>query len=139
MARLPARSVKVAEQEIAFRVEDGRIHPSPLALTIDGHALALTGSVGLDATLDYKATIPVTADLVGREAFRLLEGATLALGIGGTVSRPALAGDAFAKAMASLVKAAAANIVREEGREAVRDLQERGEEALRDLLRKHRR
>jgi hypothetical protein len=137
-AKLRARTVRVAEQKIAFHVADGRIHPAPLALHVSGHAMSLAGSVGLDTSLDYKILVPVTAELVGREAFRLLEGQTLALAIGGTAMRPEIAREAFAQAIAGLVQEAARSAVREEGREAVREIQQRGEEALRELLRQRR-
>ncbi len=137
-ARVRSQKVHVAEQQIAFVVEGGRIHPSPLALVAAGHELSLAGSVGLDASLDYRVLVPISAELVGRDAYRHLQGQTLGLPIRGTVIRPEIARDAFAQAIASMVKDAATDAIREEGREAVRDLQERGEDALRDILRRRR-
>lgn len=138
-AKLRSRTVKIPEEKIAFRVEDGRIHPSPLNISIDGHKLSIDGSVGLDSSLNYTVNVPVTVDLVGREAFRFLEGSNIAMGIGGTVMRPEISSDAFARMAASLAADALKNAVRQEGREAIKDIQERGEDAIRDLLRQRRR
>ena len=137
-ARLGAQRIRVPEQELAFHVADGRIHGSPLTLGIAGHALTLAGSVGLDTSLDYSVQVPLTAELVGRDAYRMLEGRHLALAIGGTAMRPEIARDAFTQAAALLVQDAMRSAIRDEGREAVRDLQERGEDAFRDLLRRRR-
>ena len=137
-ARLRSQRVKVDEQRIAFYVQEGRIHPTPLEFSVSGYALSLAGSVGLDSSLDYKVAVPVSSELVGREAYRLLDGQTLALPIRGTVTRPEIARDAFARAVGEMAKEAATDAVRKEGREAVRDLQERGEDALRDFLRRNR-
>ncbi len=136
--RLRSQRVRVDEQRISFYVEEGRIHPSPLEFSVSGYVLSLAGSVGLDSSIDYKVAVPVSSELVGREAYRLLEGQTLALPIRGTVTRPEIGSDAFARALGEMAKDAATEAMREEGREALRDLQERGEDALRDILRRHR-
>ncbi len=137
-ARLRAQRVHLPEQTIAFYVSEGRIYPAPLDLRASGHTITFSGSVGLDSSLDYRVLVPLSVELVGREAYQLLEGQTLSLAIGGTAMRPELARDAFVQAVSALVRDALRGAVREEGREAVRELQERGEEALRDLLRRHR-
>ncbi|MFU8779601.1 MAG: hypothetical protein ACNA71_01080 [Kiritimatiellia bacterium] len=137
-AKLRERHVRVAEQQIVFYVKDGRIHSDPLALKVAGHALSLAGSVGLDASLDYKVLVPVSEANVGGEAFRFLEGQTLTLPIGGTVMRPKIARDAFAQAIAAMAADAVKAAIREERREATQELQQRAEDALRDLLRKRR-
>ena len=44
--------------------------------------------MGLDQTLDYRAIVPITEELVGREMYVYLKGTTFRLPIRGTASRP---------------------------------------------------
>jgi len=107
--------IEVSDQAIRFECRDGRIHPSPLEMNIDGNKLTITGSVGLDKTVDYVAAVPVTEKLVGRDVYPYLKGESLELRIGGTINEPELGRDAFLRAIRDLVKKAGKKAVVSEG------------------------
>ena len=119
---LRSQRVQIERQRITFYVEEGRIHPSPLQLAASGYTFSVAGSVGLDSSLDYRVEVPLSRELVGSEAYRYLEGKTLALPIGGTVTNPEIASDAFARGVRELATKALEDAVRDRGEDAVRDL-----------------
>ena len=109
VAKVAKKDMDLGDREIKFSCENGRITCSPTRFKVDGNEIELSGSVGLDQTLSYAALIPVTEKLVGAEAFKYLEGTTIRLPIGGTVSKPDLGTDVFAKALGDLTKQAVGN------------------------------
>ncbi len=57
-----------------------------------GNKVDFAGSVGFDKTLQVKATVPITAAMIGRDAQleKLLDGLKVDVPIGGTLARPAI-------------------------------------------------
>jgi hypothetical protein len=74
---------------------------------VGGHQVVLTGTVGLDETLDYVAQIPVTPRLVGEDVYGYLEGTTINVPIRGTLSQPDISSRVLTDAVANLVRQAA--------------------------------
>jgi hypothetical protein len=101
--------MQVTTREIRFACRDGRIEASPMQLRIKDHELVLAGTVGLDQTLDYTAQIPVTEDLVGKEAYPYLADTTLRLPIRGSVSEPDLGVQVLQQAVGDLTRQALRN------------------------------
>ncbi len=95
-----------ATRPLDWSLGKGRVtYSGPWTWTISGAETTFTGSVGLDRTLDLRWNVPVDAALAGsKEALRWLEGETLSIGLGGTLTRPALD---FDGAVADLVDRAA--------------------------------
>jgi len=85
----------------------GRITCSPVRILAADSEMVISGSVGLDRTLDYLVEIPVTAKLVGKEAYRILEGTTVRVPITGTTDKPAFDKKMVAAAVKDLVRQAA--------------------------------
>lgn len=133
-AKIKSESVNVLEQHLRFKVENGRIYPSPLTFNIDGNQVTLDGSIGLDSSLQYNVEIPVTEELAGRKAFRYLKDTNIKLPVSGTAVRPVISAQAVAKATAELVADAARNAIKDESKEVLDDLQKKGEDALKELL-----
>ena len=50
--------------------------------------MAVSGSTGLDGTLDYLLEVPVTRKLVSEEGYRFLQGFTVGVPLRGTVRAP---------------------------------------------------
>ncbi len=73
LSRIEARDVR-----IKFAVKDGRIHTQPFDLKMGGVKINLSGSTGLDQTIDYVARVSVSGDK------------TIPVTIGGTFSDPKL-------------------------------------------------
>lgn len=107
-----------ALKPIAIDVKQGRLHyAKPWEWTMLGSNTSFGGSIGLDKTLDLKWTVPITAELAARnELLGHLQGQTLAINIGGTVTHPAIdTGDM----LKGLVKDAAQGVIEKELKEAL--------------------
>ena len=52
----------------AFRLEDGRLHVQPFDVRLGGMALTVSGSNGIDQTLDYDLALAVPTSLLGSGA-----------------------------------------------------------------------
>lgn len=68
--------------------------------------MVMTGSMGYDGSLDFKLTIPITNALIGKQGYRVLEGAHVTLPISGTVEQPYFNREFLRHAVAGLVKQA---------------------------------
>ncbi len=123
LARIREAAYRIGDHDIRFACADGRVETSPLQLRIEGHPVTISGSMGLDGTLDYAVRTPVTERLVGRDVYNLLKDTTLNIPVRGTVSRPQLG--------EKEVREAVADLIRQAGRRAI----ERGaQDLLRQLL-----
>jgi translocation and assembly module TamB len=106
LMRVKEREFDLGDQTIDFAAENGRLKCSPLTIDIGGSPLVMYGSVGFDKTLDYIAQIPLTENMVGRDAFRFLQGVSVKVPIHGTVSKPKIDETALQDATAGLVQQA---------------------------------
>ena len=98
--------LEINELDVEFVAQNGRIKTSPIRFEINGYPVELNGSVGFDKSIDYIATLPITPALVGNDAFRFLEGATIDVPIRGTSSDPNFNEAVMQKATESLVQQA---------------------------------
>lgn len=95
------KETKVKNLNIEFTIADGRVNTKPFDLTLGDYKMNLSGSTGLDQTIDYKGkiTIPASAGTVSQLG-------TVDMNIGGTFTSPKVSID-----MESLAKKAAATAV----------------------------
>lgn len=95
------KETKVKNLNIEFTIADGRINTKPFDLNLGDYKMNLSGSTGLDKSIDYKGriTIPATAGSISQLG-------TVDMNIGGTFTSPKVSID-----MASLAKKAAGNAV----------------------------
>jgi hypothetical protein len=82
------REVTIDDLDIDFVARDGRIKTSPIQLNIGGHPLTISGSMGFDKSVDYRAQIPVGSFLFGKDSSSPLKGLSITVPIGGTASNP---------------------------------------------------
>ena len=77
------KSLSVKDLRVPFTVRNGRVNTSPFDIKMADMNLNLTGSTGIDQTIDYtgKLTLPPSAGIVGKLT-------TLDLKIGGTFTSP---------------------------------------------------
>lgn len=77
------KELKVKDMKLDFTIKDGRIETKPFDLKLGETTLNLSGSTGLDQTIDYsgKIKLPASAGTVGSLT-------TLDLKIGGTFTSP---------------------------------------------------
>ncbi|MBE6303544.1 MAG: AsmA family protein [Bacteroidales bacterium] len=95
------KETKVKNLNIEFSIADGRINTKPFDITLGDYKMNLSGSTGLDQSIDYKGeiTIPASAGAVSQLG-------TVDMNIGGTFTSPKVSID-----MESLAKKAASNAV----------------------------
>jgi hypothetical protein len=81
------RNIEAKDVKIAFAIRDGRVHTSPFDIKMGGAVLNLSGSTGLDQTIDYVADIKLPAQATGG----LLS--NVKANIGGTFTSPKISLD----------------------------------------------
>lgn len=106
MMGISERQLSMADQDIDFEAEEGRIALSPMTLQAEGYQLKMHGSIGFDKTLDLIARIPITKNMVGGDAYQFLEGTTIKVPIRGTSSKPQVDQTAFQEATGDLMQQA---------------------------------
>ncbi len=106
MMGISERQLSLANQEIDFEAKNGRIALSPMTLDAEGYQLKMHGSIGFDKTLDFIARIPVTKRMVGKDAYRFLQGTTIKVPIRGTASKPQIDEAVFQEATGDLMQQA---------------------------------
>ena len=91
------KDTRVKDVNIEFTIKDGRVNTKPFDVKLGDYKMNLSGSTGLDQTIDYKGeiTIPTSAGKVAQLG-------TVDMNIGGTFTSPKVSID-----MASLAKKAA--------------------------------
>ena len=80
-------------EPVRFTILDGRVTQSGLAIPLPGASkVEFAGSVGFDKTLQVRATVPITAAMIGRDAQleKMLDGLKVTVPIGGTMARPVI-------------------------------------------------
>ncbi len=106
----PDLKLAIAEP-IALSVADGRVRQSGLSIPLGGGGakLGLAGSVGFDKTVDAKATVPITASMLGRDPTlnKLVAGTNITIPIGGTLANP----DIDRRALHSAIRDATKNML----------------------------
>lgn len=91
------KNSKVKDLNVDFSINNGRVTTKPFNIKIDDYVMNLSGSTGLDQTIDYKGkiTLPTSAGAVAKLG-------TVDMNIGGTFTSPKVSID-----MESLAKQAA--------------------------------
>jgi hypothetical protein len=76
------------QSQVTCTCEQGQVRCSPVKVLVADSEMTISGSVGLDKSLDYLLEIPVTEKLIGREGARVLEGTIIQVPIRGTLGEP---------------------------------------------------
>ncbi len=90
------KEIKVKDLNIDFEIKDGRVTTKPFDLKLGDYNMNLSGSTGLDQTIDYAGKITIPADGIASKL------GTVDMTIGGTFTSPKVGID-----MASLARNAA--------------------------------
>lgn len=90
------KEIKVKDLNIDFEIKDGRVTTKPFDLKLGDYNMNLSGSTGLDQTIDYAGKITMPADGIASKL------GTVDMTIGGTFTSPKVGVD-----MASLARNAA--------------------------------
>ena len=113
----PDLKLAIAEP-VALSVADGRVKQSGLSIPVgnSGAKLGLAGSVGFDQTVEAKATVPITASMLGRDPAlnKLVAGTNITIPIGGTLSKPSIDRRALQTALRDATKSLAEKGLKDE-------------------------
>ncbi|MCA9104116.1 MAG: hypothetical protein KDA83_01740 [Planctomycetales bacterium] len=104
-ARLP-------EQDVAFRMQNGRVYHERLQASVGDVVWYTTGSVGHDQSLDMVAVVPIQdAWLANRPNLAALKGVEIRVPIRGTLTRPQLDGQVVSQLARDLARRAAGELL----------------------------
>jgi len=82
-------SMQMPEQQIPFKLEQGRVYHQGLTLLVDDVTVRTSGSVGLDSTLNITAEVGVRDEWIGNNnALAGLKGKSIPIQIVGSTSQP---------------------------------------------------
>ena len=104
-------------EPVQFSILDGRVQQSGLSVPLPGGTkVEFAGSVGFDKTLQVRATVPITAAMIGRDAQleKLLDGLKVNVPIGGTLARPVIDRRGLQAATRDAIKTVASRSLRNE-------------------------
>ena len=81
------RNIEARDVEISFTIRDGRVATQPFDLKMGNIVVNLSGSTGLDQTIDYTAAVQLPENLTGGVVSKV------DVGIGGTFTSPEISLD----------------------------------------------
>ncbi len=103
------KQAKVKDMKIEFTIADGRINTKPFDIKLEDYKMNLSGSTGLDQTIDYKGKITIP-----ESAGKISQFGTVDMNIGGTFTSPKVSID-----MESLAKQAANKAIEKVGEKVI--------------------
>ncbi|GBE12145.1 hypothetical protein BMS3Bbin14_00651 [bacterium BMS3Bbin14] len=114
--------LRLGDKEMTCYGSNGRITCSPVHILVAGSEMLLTGSVGMDQSLQYILQVPLTPGLVGREAYRVLKGTMVRVPIRGTIGHPAFDRNMVVDTVRDLVQHAAGRVINQQLEKVLPDL-----------------
>lgn len=128
-AKVKERQMEVKDERIEFELKDERIHCSPIRIDIGQQdKMILSGSVGLDKTLDYTASIPVTESMArgvgisAQDYTNYVAGTSIQVPIRGTVDAPDMSSSVLRDMAVDLAKQAARRALQQKAGQALEGL-----------------
>ena len=106
LAGMEVREFSFDRYTINAEIKDGRIFPQPITITINKLPIICSGTIGLDGTIACNADVPLSQGLVGRDAWKYLQGERVKVPITGTLDRVRLDSSAMQSEIARLVRRA---------------------------------
>jgi hypothetical protein len=127
-AKPPVTLLSVRDQQVNFRVVDGRVHHQNMEFQVGDVVMRSQGSVGLDETLSLVLQVPIQDSWIASEPLLAgLKGQALQVPIAGTLTRPQMDPRAIASLSQQLLQSAAGQAVGSELNRALDKLFKRGE------------
>ena len=114
--------LSLRQSQVTCTCGQGRVRCSPVKVLVADSEMTISGSVGLDKSLDYLLEIPVTEKLIGREGARVLEGTTIEVPIRGTLGKPLFDRSIITDMLASLASQAAKKEIKKQVDKIIPDL-----------------
>jgi translocation and assembly module TamB len=106
--RQPATLLAVQDQQVAFRVVDGRVYHKDMQFQVGDVTLRSEGSVGFDETVAILLHVPIQDKWIEGQAMLVgLKGQSLSIPVGGTLRQPRLDQSAVSGLSRQLLQGAA--------------------------------
>ena len=125
LAKVREREVELGTQTITFTCANGRVTTTPLRASIGRLDMLLEGNMGLDQSMSYTITVPVTEELVGRKVAEYLPGKEVRIPVGGTLQKPRVDRERFRAELERLARDAGTRALENEADELLRKLMEK--------------
>ncbi len=110
--RQPASLLSVHDQQVNFRVVDGRVYHQNIEFQVGDVVMRSQGSVGLDETISLTLQIPVQDAWIAKEPLLAgLRGQSLQIPVTGTLKRPQMDQRTIASLSSQLIQKAAGQAV----------------------------
>jgi hypothetical protein len=110
--RQPASLLAIRDQQVDFRIMDGRVYHQNIEFQVGDVVMRSQGSVGLDETISLNIQIPVQDAWIAKEPLLAsLKGQSLTVPMTGTLRRPQLDQRAVANLSGQLIQNAAGQAV----------------------------
>ena len=119
LAGLDREKLRLKDSTITCTGAGGRIRCTPVHILVAGSDMVISGSLGMDGTLDYLLQVPVTRNLVGREGYRVLKGTTIKVPVRGTLGQPVFNRQMVTAAVSDLARQAAGKAIKKEVEKAL--------------------
>jgi hypothetical protein len=111
---LADKKLNLRDTEISCSGKGGRISCTPVRILVADSEMILSGSVGMDSSLDYILEVPITRALVSSEVYQFLEGEVVSVPIRGTLDNPSFDKNLVIDTIRDLVKQAAVKVVEQQ-------------------------
>ncbi|HEX2475427.1 MAG TPA: hypothetical protein VHK01_11805 [Lacipirellulaceae bacterium] len=126
--RPPVTLLSIRDQQVNFRVVDGRVHHQNMEFQVGDIVMRSQGSVGLDETLSLVLQVPIQDSWIASQPLLAgLKGQSLQVPIAGTLTRPQMDQRAIASLSQQLLQSAAGQAIGGELNKALDKLFKRGE------------
>lgn len=100
--------LNIRDQEVNFKVLEGRVHHQNLEFQVNDVTLRSQGSVGFDQTIQLTLLVPIKDEWIAKEPLLAgFKGQALQVPVGGTLARPQIDGRAIASLTQQLLQGAA--------------------------------
>jgi hypothetical protein len=104
--------LNIRDQQVPFRVIEGRVHHQNLEFQVNDITLRSQGSVGFDQTVQLTLQVPIQDAWIAKEPLLAgFKGQALQIPVGGTLARPQIDGRAIASLSQQLLQGAAQQAV----------------------------
>ncbi len=111
-SRPPVTLLTIRDQQVNFRIVEGRVHHQNLEFQVGDVAMRTQGSVGLDETLALTLFVPIQDAWIAKEPLLAgLKGQSLQVPVSGTLTRPKLDERAIANLSGQLIQNAAGQAI----------------------------
>jgi hypothetical protein len=108
---LDREKLTLRDNEIYCGGQAGRITCSPVRIRAGEAEMVLSGSVGMDKTLDYVLLVPITRKLVSEGVYQALGKTTVSVPVTGTVNRPSFDSKSVTEEIRDVVQKAAFKVM----------------------------